>query len=111
MAVPCRRTSAPSCGTVPVQGPIRTVLDSAQTVPELLTRFGADGWDLVGLQEHREGDGQHLLLRCCLLSYHIHLQTPSPFSGVNRLTRGWPLMIFASRDAKLNRRSAVRRSP
>jgi hypothetical protein len=26
-----------------------------QTVPELLTRFGADGWELVALQEHRDG--------------------------------------------------------
>jgi hypothetical protein len=26
-----------------------------QTVPELLTRFGADGWELVALQDHREG--------------------------------------------------------
>jgi hypothetical protein len=26
-----------------------------QTVPELLTRFGGDGWELVALQEHREG--------------------------------------------------------
>jgi hypothetical protein len=29
--------------------------DISQTVPELLTRFGADGWELVALQEHREG--------------------------------------------------------
>ena len=27
----------------------------SQTVPELLIRFGADGWELVALQEHREG--------------------------------------------------------
>ena len=26
--------------------------DLGQTVPELLTRFGSDGWELVGLQEH-----------------------------------------------------------
>jgi hypothetical protein len=29
--------------------------DLGQTVPELLTRFGSDGWELVALQEHREG--------------------------------------------------------
>ncbi len=29
--------------------------DGDETVPELLNRFGADGWELTGLQEHREG--------------------------------------------------------
>lgn len=29
--------------------------DLSQTVPELLTRFGSDGWKLVALQEHHEG--------------------------------------------------------
>ena len=27
-----------------------------QTIPELLNRFGADGWELVGLQEHCQGE-------------------------------------------------------
>lgn len=64
---------------------------------ELLTRFGADGWELVALQQHREGDDQRLLLGCCLLPHYLHLQAPSPFSGVNRLARERPLM--GSRDA------------
>jgi len=29
--------------------------DTSQTVPELLTKFGSDGWELGALQEHREG--------------------------------------------------------
>ena len=29
--------------------------DISQTVPELLTRFGSAGWELVALQEHCEG--------------------------------------------------------
>jgi hypothetical protein len=29
--------------------------DSGQTVLELLNRFGADGWELAGLQDYREG--------------------------------------------------------
>jgi hypothetical protein len=29
--------------------------DISQTLPELSTRFGADGWELVALQQHREG--------------------------------------------------------
>jgi hypothetical protein len=62
--------------------------DSGQTVSELLTRFGADGWELVGLQEHREGAmGSTSYWGCCLLTHHVHLQTPSPFTGVNRLAR------------------------
>ena len=29
--------------------------DSGQTVLELLNRFGADGWELAGLQKYRDG--------------------------------------------------------
>jgi hypothetical protein len=29
--------------------------DMSDTVPQLLTRFSAGGWELVALQEHREG--------------------------------------------------------
>jgi hypothetical protein len=29
--------------------------DSGHTVLELLNRFGADGWELAGLQDYREG--------------------------------------------------------
>jgi hypothetical protein len=33
---------------------------SGQTVLELLNRFGADGWELAGLQDYREGgDGSN----------------------------------------------------
>ena len=39
----------------PGQGVGENYSDSGQTVPELLNRFGADGWELVGLQDYREG--------------------------------------------------------
>jgi hypothetical protein len=39
----------------PGQGVGENYSDSGQTVLELLNRFGADGWELAGLQEHREG--------------------------------------------------------
>jgi hypothetical protein len=39
----------------PSPGTDQDCSDSSQTVPELLTRFGADGWELIALQEHREG--------------------------------------------------------
>lgn len=29
--------------------------NAARTVPELLNRFGADGWELVAIQDHHEG--------------------------------------------------------
>jgi hypothetical protein len=29
--------------------------DSDDTVPQLLNRFVADGWELAGLQDYREG--------------------------------------------------------
>lgn len=40
----------------PGQGIGENNSDNHQTVPELLNRFGADGWELAGLQEPREGD-------------------------------------------------------
>jgi hypothetical protein len=37
--------------------------DNGQTALELLNRFSADGWELVGLQDYREGgDGSNYLL-------------------------------------------------
>jgi len=39
----------------PGPGSDRDCSDISQAVPELLTRFGSDGWELVALQEHREG--------------------------------------------------------
>ena len=39
----------------PGQGVGENYSDSDQTVLELLNRFGADGWELVGLQDYREG--------------------------------------------------------
>jgi hypothetical protein len=35
----------------PGQGVGENYSDSRQTVPELLNRFGADGWELAGLQD------------------------------------------------------------
>jgi hypothetical protein len=39
----------------PGQGVGENYSDSDQTVLELLNRFGADGWELAGLQDYREG--------------------------------------------------------
>jgi hypothetical protein len=39
----------------PGQGVGENYSDSGQTVPELLNRFGADGWELAGLHEYRDG--------------------------------------------------------
>jgi len=39
----------------PGQGVGESYSDSGQTVLELLNRFGADGWELAGLQDYREG--------------------------------------------------------
>ncbi len=39
----------------PGQGVGENYSDDSQTVAELLNRLGADGWELAGLQEHREG--------------------------------------------------------
>jgi hypothetical protein len=38
----------------PEQGLGENYSDSDQTVLELLNRFGADGWELTGLQDYRE---------------------------------------------------------
>jgi hypothetical protein len=46
---------------------------SSQTVHELLTRFGTDRWELVSLQEHREGGWAR---RTGMLSAHLR-STPS----------------------------------
>jgi len=40
------------------QGPGENYSGSEQRVLEVLNRFGADGWELAGLQDYREaGDG------------------------------------------------------
>jgi hypothetical protein len=39
----------------PGQGLGENHSDSDHTVLELLNRFGADGWELAGLQDYREG--------------------------------------------------------
>ena len=41
----------------PGQGIGENLSESNPTVPELLNRLGADGWELVALQEH--GEGRH----------------------------------------------------
>jgi hypothetical protein len=70
--LPCRRVGSTQL-TITVNGrasreDVRTILwhgprqgvgenysDSDQTVLELLNRFGADGWELAGIQDYREG--------------------------------------------------------
>jgi|GEM_PF-1358459 len=43
----------------PGQGLGENFSDSSQTVLELMNRVGADGWELAGLEERREGgDGR-----------------------------------------------------
>jgi hypothetical protein len=53
------RASKPGARTIlwhgPGQGVGENYSDSGQTVPELLNRFGADGWELAGLQDYLEG--------------------------------------------------------
>ena len=45
----------------PGQGVGENYSESGQTVLELLNRFGADGWELAGLQDYREGgDGPRI---------------------------------------------------
>ena len=39
----------------PGQGVGENYCDAGPTVVELLNRFGADGWELAGLQDYREG--------------------------------------------------------
>jgi hypothetical protein len=42
-------------GYGPAQAADQDCSDTSQTVPEPLTRFGSDGWELVAVHEHREG--------------------------------------------------------
>jgi hypothetical protein len=39
----------------PGQGLGESYEDGVQAVPELLNRFGADGWELAGIQDFRDG--------------------------------------------------------
>lgn len=46
--------------------------DSGQTVPELLNRFGADGWELASIQDFRDGgDGSSYREASRLLTVHL----------------------------------------
>jgi hypothetical protein len=54
--------------------------DISQTVPELLTRFGSYGWELVALQEHREGGmgTSYWDAVCSVTTYTFKRPAPSP---------------------------------
>jgi hypothetical protein len=54
--------------------------DTEQTVLELLNRFGADGWELAGLQDYREGgDGSSYWEAARLLTvYTFKRPIPGP---------------------------------
>jgi hypothetical protein len=54
--------------------------DISQPVPELLTRFGSDGWELIALQEHREGGmgPSYWDALCSVTTYTFKRQSPSP---------------------------------
>jgi len=62
----------------PGQGVGENCSDSQQTVLELLNRFGADGWELAGLQDYREGGDGFSYWEGGPAAYRVHVQTPSP---------------------------------
>lgn len=39
----------------PGQGVGENFSDSSESVVQLFNRFGADGWELIGMQDYREG--------------------------------------------------------
>jgi hypothetical protein len=52
--------------------------DSGQTVLELVNRFGADGWELAGLQDYRDGgDGTSFWEAARLLAVYT-IKRPVP---------------------------------
>jgi hypothetical protein len=63
--------------------------DISQPVPELLTRFGSDGWELVALQEHREGGmgTSYWDALCSVATYTFKRQSP-PQDDPTRSTAG-----------------------
>jgi hypothetical protein len=56
--------------------------DGPETVVELLNRFGADGWELAGLQENREGgrEGSYWDAHWSLTTYTFKRSVP-PSAG------------------------------
>ena len=58
----------------PGQGLGENYSDSDQTVLELLNRFGADGWELAGLQDYREGGDGSSVLGGDQVAHDLHLQ-------------------------------------
>ena len=67
----------------PGQGIGENYSDSDQTVLELLNRFGADGWELAGLQDYREGgDGSSYWEAARLLTVYTFKRPVPPSSGV-----------------------------
>jgi hypothetical protein len=69
----CTRPRAESEGCAPS---LTLPLIRRQTVPELLNRFGADGWELAGLHDYR--DGGDVVLGGGPVADGVHLQTASP---------------------------------
>jgi hypothetical protein len=67
----------------PRQGVGENYSDTEQTVLELLNRFGADGWELAGLQDYREGgDGSSYWEAARLLTvYTFKRQIPGTAAG------------------------------
>lgn len=63
----------------PGQGIGENYSDSDYTVLELLNRFGADGWELAGLQDYREGgDGSSYWEAARLLTIYTFKRLVSP---------------------------------
>lgn len=79
----------------PGQGVGENYSDSDQSVLELLNRFGADGWELAGLQIYREGGAGHSYWDAArLLTVYIPSNVQCPRSSASDLRR----------DGRINRR-------
>jgi hypothetical protein len=72
----------------PGQGLGESYEDSGQTVPELLNRFGADGWELAGIQDFRDGgDGSSYWEASRLLTVYTFKRPYSEDSGPQKIGR------------------------
>jgi hypothetical protein len=77
----------------PGQGLGESYEDSGQTVPELLNgnRFGADGWELAGIQDFRDGgDGSSYWEASQLLTVYAFKRPYSEDSGPQKIGRPHP---------------------
>ncbi len=67
----------------PHQEPAENISPGGQTITQLLNRFGADGWELIAVQEQRSGGARSFSFRdplCALTTYTIK-RPAAPGSG------------------------------